>query len=65
MMRMSLRFFPFLLCLLLPVIVLAQGERPDHLSQDIVAAEQQAAARTFSVVSSPLTDRYDLVYHRL
>ncbi len=53
------------LCFAIPTLIMGQQGQIDHLRPDIVAAEQHAAARLLSVTSSPLTNDYDLKYHRL
>lgn len=49
----------------MPLAGRAQHDQIDHLRPDIVAAEQAAGARKLTGVASPLTDRYNLTYHRL
>ncbi len=50
---------------LIPLIGFTQVGQLDHLRPDIVSAEQNAAARILTGSSSPLTNSYDLRYHRL
>jgi aminopeptidase N len=64
--RYSIRFVQMLLLFgCMATALRAQQARPDHLFDDIVSAEQQAAARIMAVTTSAETNAYDLKYHRL
>lgn len=63
-MRVRWTFCIALLLLLLPRMPLAQRDGLDPLQTHIVEAERKVAAAKVVAVTSPLTDVYDIRYHR-